>query len=517
MAAPSGDEIVKTSHKRNFMQYGGARPNNTVAFAGQNGQYLMIGGVGNPETGGVDPIRVQDPRRPGKFRVVGRSISPADLASATLTLKERHGAIPRQLLKTNCQFNAYEVSGRCRDLSDWNGGWEDYVLIYAGGIVGDKDYGDRSPWEDDVAIEDALTVSLTDIYPIGSLAFGDNGTAQVDREVLDVVYGSNFQCGECGPPDDGTQRIYAVTKASGAGSPGLPGEVVYSIDGGRTWLEATITGIGINENAIAIEVVGDKLVVVSRDASAAGGYYWAQLSIIGVPGAFTKVTTGFVAGKYPNDIYAASPREVYFAADGGYIYKATDITAGVAVLNAGAATTDHLTRIQGLDETIVAVGASMAIVKSTNRGLTFGTTTTAPAALGNATAVAVLAPLRQWVGTSSGRLFYTLNGGETWVEQTFSGSGSGVVRDIVFATDEVGFISHDTAVPTARVFATWNGGADWTNAAPRILNLPVFNRATRLAVPQNVDSGVAANNLAVGGLSGGGTDGVLLLGIAAVL
>lgn len=517
MAGVTADEIIKTTHKRNFMQYGGARPNNPVSYAGQNGQYAMIGGVGNPESGGVDPIRVQDPRRPGKYRIVGRSITPPDLASATLTLRERHGAIPRQLLKQNCQFNAYEVSGRCRDLSDYLAGWEDYVLLYSGGIVTDKNLGDRSPWDTDDAIEDELSIVLADIYPIGALAFGDNGTSQIDREVLDVTYGSNVQCGDCGQADDGTQRIYAVTKSSGAGSPGLPSEVVYTVDGGYTWQEATITGIGANEDPIAIDVVGDKLVVVSRNASAAGGYYWAQINSIGVPGAFTKVTTGFVASKYANDIYVASPREVYFAADGGYIYKATDITAGVTAINAGAATTDHLTRIHGQDETIVAVGASMAIVKSVNRGATFATTTTAPNATGNATAISVLDKSRQWIGTSSGRLFYTLNGGETWIEKTFSGSAAGVVRDIVFATDDVGFVSHDTATPTARIFATWNGGADFTNAAPRILNLPTFNRATRLAVPQNVDSGVAANNLAVAGLSGGGTDGVLLLGIAAVL
>lgn len=514
------DEIGKTTQHRAFVQIGGARAANGLSYGGQNSQYLSLTGVSAPELGGIDPIRVQDPRRPGAYRIVGRSISPEDLPTATLTLRERHGAVPRQLRKQNCQFNLYEVVGNCGDLSDALAGWSDYVQIYSGGRVTDKSPGDRITFDSDDPIEDELTVSFNAIYPIGPLSFGDNGTAQIDREVLDVVYGSRVVCGDCGAPDDGTRRIYAITKSSGAGSPGLPAELVYSLDGGQTWQEATITGIGANEDPIAIDIVGDKLVVVSRNASAAGGYYWSQLSIIGVPGAFTKVTTGFVASKYANDIYVASPREIYFAADGGYIYKSTDITAGVTVLNAGAAVADHLTRIHGVDETIVAVGASMAIVKSTNRGVTFATTTTAPSALGatgNATCVAVLDRFRMWVGTSSGRLFYTLDGGETWVEKTFSGSSAGVMRDIVFATDDVGFFSHDTVAPTARIFATWDGGADWTNAAPRILNLPVFNRATRLAVPQNADFGVMSDNLAVAGLSGGGTDGVLLLGIAGVL
>jgi photosystem II stability/assembly factor-like uncharacterized protein len=517
MPGVSGDEIIKTTHKRNFIQFGGARPNNPMAYAGQNAQYMAITGVGNPELGGVDPIRVQDPRRPGRYRIVGRSLSPADLASATLTLKERRGSMPKQLSKINCAFNAYEVTGACKDLSDFMGGWTDYTLIYSGALVTDKNLGDRSPFDTDDPIEDELSLVLNDIYPVGALSFGDNAAPQVDREVMDVVYGSVIQCGDCGVPDDGTQRIYGITRPSGAASPGLPAEVIYSLDGGATWNEATITGIAINEVALALDVVGDKLVIVSRDAGPAGGYYWAQLSTLGVPGSFTKVTTGFVAGKYPNDLYVASPREVYFCGDGGYIYKTTDITVGVTAINAGSATTDHLIRINGQDETIVAVGASMAIVKSVNRGVTWAITGTAPVAASSASAVAVLGQLRYWVGTLSGRIFYTINGGDSWVEKTFNGSGSGVVRDIVFATDDVGYFSHDTTTPTARIFATWNGGADWTNLAPRILNLPTFNRATRIAAPRDVDNGVAANNLAVGGLSGGGTDGTLLLGVAAVL
>jgi len=113
-------------------------------------------------------------------------------------------------------------------------------------------------------------------------------------------------------------------------------------------------------------------------------------------------------------------------------------------------------------------------------------------------------------------VYYTLNGGESWTSQAFSGSGAGQVNDIVFATNEVGYISHSTAVPAARIFSTWDGGSDWTNAKPRILNLPTFDHAYRLAVPK-WDAGIAANNIAVAGLAGNGTYGILLLGIAASL
>jgi photosystem II stability/assembly factor-like uncharacterized protein len=517
MANLTADEIVTQKHKRNFIQFGGARPNNPARYAGQDAQYLAIGGVTVNDTGDISPIYVPDPIRPGQYRLVGRSVTAPDLAQATLKMHERHGSIPVQLGRIGCAFNAYEVTGNCRDLSDFLAGWSDYVLIYSGALVTSRDLGDRTQWDGDDAIEDSLSLTLADVYAIGALSFGTTAEAQIDREVVDVVFGSGLQCGDCGPADDGTNRIYSVTKASGAGSPGLPAEVQYTLDGGATWSEATITGIGANENPIGIDIVGDKLVVISHDAGPGGGLYYATLNSIGAPGAFTKVTTGFVAGKYPNDIYVASPREVYFAADGGYIYKSTDIAGGVTALSAGDATTQNLIRIHGANETIVAVGAGMTVVKSANRGETWATTTTAPSATGNGTAVSVLDQHRVWVGTSSGRLAYTLDGGETWTEKTFSGSGAGTVYDIVFPTDDVGYVSHSTATPTARVFATWDGGADWSNASPRILNTPTANRFNRLATPRNVDSTTASNTVAVAGLSGGGTDGILLQGVASVL
>lgn len=513
----TADEIILQRHKRNFLQIGGARPNNPPQYAGQDAQYMAIQGVTTPDSGDINPIWVPDPFRIGKYRLIGRSITPADLASASILLRERHGSIPWALTPKDCAFNAYEVTGNCRDLSDFVGGWNSYVTVYSGALTTGRDRGDRTGWDSDDPIEDTLNITLADVYEIGALSFGENAAAQIDREGVDVVYGSSVQCGDCGPADDGTNRIYAVTKPSGAGSPGLPAEVQYSLDGGSTWYEATITGIGANENPIGIDIVSDKLVVISHDAGVGGGYYYAALNSIGAPGAFTKVTTGFVAGKYPNDIYVATPREVYFAADGGYIYKSTDITSGVSPLSAGDATTQNLIRIHGSGETIVAVGAGMTVVKTNNRGTTWGTTTTAPNATGNGTAVQVLDKNRFWVGTSSGRAFYTLDSGETWVEKGFAGSGAGTVYDIVFATDDVGYISHSTATPTARLFSTWDGGYDWTNQPSRILNMPTHNRFNRIAVPRNVSNAIAANSVAVIGLSGGGTDGVLLQGVASVL
>lgn len=517
MPSLTSNEIVTYKHKRNYIQFGGPRPLNLAQYSGQDAQYMVIEGVGLPEAGAIDPIWAPDPRRLGSYRLVGRKITPPALATATVKLYEKHGSIPRQLQQMGCQFNMYELTGNCKDLSDFNRGWTDYILIYARALVLHKDLGTRSALDTDEHIEDSLSIMLEDIYPVGALYFGEQAAIQIDREVVDVVYGSSIQCGDCGPQDEGLNRIYAITKSSGIGSPGLPAEVIYSVDGGITWNDLIVTGMTATADGTAIEVVGDKLVVV---VNADNAYYWATINAFtGVPGAFTKVTAGFVAGKAPNDLYVASPREIYFAANGGYIYKSTDITAGVVALNAATTTTVDLLRVHGRDEAIVFTGRSSTVVKSVNRGATFGITTTNPVGTSlDVTAVAVLDNLRYWVGTgASGHVYFTLNGGETWVDMAFDTNGQGTVRDIVFATDEVGYFSHDTNTPTARVFSTWNGGKDWIRDAPRINALPVFNRANRLAIPVGAAPGLSANNLAVAGLSGGGVDGVLYLGIASRL
>ena len=499
------DEIGTQKHHRTFIQYGGPRPGNPAKYAGQDAQYLSLTGVANPESGGIDPVWVHDPYRVGRFRLVARSVSPADLPNATVTFREKHGGISRALLK-NCTFNIYEVVGRCKDLSDLMRGWTDYVQIYEAGEVTDKDEGDRTSFDSDDAIENALSVVWSNIYPIGALSFGESAAGEVSREVVDVTYAPGNVCvNDC---DWGDQRIYALANTSGAGSPGLPAEVIYSVDGGVSWNQVNIDGCGASEVVYAIDVAGIYLVVIGTNA-----YYFAEInSKTGVPGSFTKVTTGFVASKSPRDLYVLSPREVFFCGLGGYVYKATDITAGVSVVNAGVATAQNLSRINGDgNEVIVASGATGAIIKSENRGLSFSTTTLSPEA-STLQALEVLDENIYWVGCSTGRVYYTTNGGETWTPKTLPGASGGAVYDIVFPTRSVGYISWSDATPTARLYTTFDGGEDWGYSATRINNWPVFDRGNRIACPATEDAGWACNSVVVAGLAGDGTDGIVIVG-----
>lgn len=509
----TADEVITQQHKRAYIQWGGPRPNNPVHFAGQDGQYMTITGVGLPEAGGFTPAFAPDPANAKRFKLISRLASAPDLPSATIMFYEKHGVLPRQLFK-QCPFSVYEVAGSCQDLSDLYNGVTDYLLIYSLAMVAEKNLGDRVTMDSDELIGDELSINLSDIYPVGPLGFGDNAQTLIDREILDVTYGNRQICGNCGPENDGSKWIYAVTRSSG-GSPGLPSEVIYSTDGGSTWNQVTITGIGATEDPVAIRFVGSRLVVLSPTAGSAtqSGYYWADIDPdTGVPGAWTKVTSGFVAAAQARDMFVLSPREVFFVGDGGYIYKATDITSSVTAINAGVATTQNLARIRGSEEVLVAVGASGTVVRSINRGATWSTTTAAPTT-SDLTALEVFNQRRIWVGSVNGYMWYTLDGGKTWTKKAFSGEGTGSVFDIVFATEEVGYMLNANATPTARLFVTLDGGYTWTNSSWRVVGWPTFNYAKRIAVPQSSDSAVNVNNCAIAGITST-NDGVLLLGVA---
>lgn len=512
MADLNLDTIIYHRHVRTFIQFGGPSLGNVVKYAGKDAQLLAIEGVKVPEIGAVEPMFVHSPDQRGQYSLVGRKISPPNLSDATLKVLEKHGPIPFQLAKKGCAFNLYQPVGKCKDPSDFLYGWDDYVLVYSGALITDKDLGTRSAFSDDANLEDSLTLRLGSVYPVGALAFGQVAAPQIDREVIDVTFGSTVSCGDCGDEDDGTRHIYAVTKTSGAGSPGIPPEVIYSLDGGLTWLEASINGITASATPNFIEVVGNKLVVgVGSD----NAMYVATLNDLGAPGLFSKVTSGFVATKTITDIYVAAAHEVYFSALGGYIYKSTDISAGVTVQNNGSATSNDLLRIDGTGDTIVAVGKSSTVVVSSNRGTSFGTTSAAPSSIAvDVTAVAVKSE-KQWVvGTGVGRLLVTKNAGLSWIEKVFDNTGTGVIDDVVFVSDEVGWFSHHSSTPTATLYGTWDGGDSWAQDKPRITNWPTFDRANRLAVPMNADVSVAVNMLVVAGLAGDHLDGILLVGYA---
>jgi photosystem II stability/assembly factor-like uncharacterized protein len=318
------------------------------------------------------------------------------------------------------------------------------------------------------------------------------------------VFGTSIRCGDCGVPNDGTKFIYIACKGAAAAKP----TVVYSTDGGVNWASVSIAPAANAEDLVAIDIVGQNLVCVSKTGGTASAscLYVAPINVVtGVPSStWSKITPSALNSTNTlNDIYVAASSEVYFVADGGYIYKSVDVLSDMGVIDAGVATAQNLLRIHGAGDTIYASGASGAVVKSTNRAQSFAATTSNPGA-GSNQALYVLTPFIAWVGNAAGALYYTLDGGETWTQKNFTGLTAVGVQDVYFPTDEVGYVAFTIAGTNARLATTINGGERWVDSAqttPRLSAVSAGTVFNRIAAPVSRDGATDANTVLIAGLA----------------
>lgn len=507
------EQLRKNQDVRVHYQPGGAGPTNPTYYLGsEEAQIGFITGGTKVNSGDVDPIWVPSPRRPGTWELRGRSRSAPKLPTVSLEWHEYlAGGMPRQLLTQGCTTTFYELSSRCKDLSDLNRGWTGYVLIYADGIAGDVDIGTRSHRTDDNPLTESLDYTLRDLYVVGQLGFGDEAATEVVQEVIDGVYYGVGNCEECGIANDGSRLSYYVTRAN-VGSPSAPGQVVYSTDYGVTWRTATISGIGSTNAPAGIDTAGSRLFVWVPASTSI--FYSTVNDDTGVPGTWTGLSG---VGAY-NDAWVKSAREVWFCGANGIIHRTRDVAVAPTLIDNGAGAI-ALNRIHGNKNTIVAVGASGMVRASTNGGLTWATypVVISGAAISAAfNGIWVWSARRWYVLSSANRLYVTENAGLTWAEVGIPSAGTGTGRDIVFATPEIGYISQD-ASSTAFLACTLDGGATWASDGARLLQYPTFERGNRIAVPQSGVSDVDANTVGIAGLRGVGGDGVIQLGVASKL
>lgn len=509
------NEVLTRNYIRAFTQRGGPGPSVPLRYAGAQEQYLMVGDVSRPDRGGITALNVNDPRRRGLYKRTGYTIDAPDIPSNTITFRQFHNGVPWYQFKLDCPVNVYQSIGQCNDPADPINGWQT-MQILSQGLSTDKSYAGLTPFdESDVTTTDVGFSWTGDVYAIGGIVLGEQGASDATTEVIDIVYGGYQNCANCGTPNDGSKWVYALQQTAG-GSSAVNAKVLYNTNYGLgSWTALSITGLGTGDLATAIRIVGGYLVVLVGSELA---YYISPINpLTGVPSStWTKVTTGFVAAKYPNDMYVESPSRIYFVADGGYIYVSTNIAAGVSVLNAGSATTSNLKRIHGDSGVLYAVGASAASIKSTNKGVSW--TATTGALSGTVQAAAVRSQYSLWAGNSAGTVYYSDDQGESFNTLILPGTAIVGVHDIVWASAEVGYICATRTGPTAVLFGTFDGGANWAEyPCSRFPAGPTYGRPNRLAFPNSPDIMVAANNIAVAGLSGGLTDGVIYIGSAPVL
>lgn len=496
---------AKTSLSRVFLIEGRARPDHKPSYE----SCLRMMGI-SQGFGDISKIEEPDPYNYDSFREVGDIRGSTERVTTSLEGRYAINLLSdlSKLARKKCDFDVQLHFGQCSDPSDFMT-FEKVIVLEKAGITNysTEDLGALQS-DDNAPVNESVDVSAREFYEVLPISFGVKAGSIVTNEIVDITIFDSASCGECETESDGCYKIFGISLQAG-GSPSTPPDIVYSLDKGETWAAHDIDTLGAAEDPTAVGGVGPYVFVVSNDTNSLHYALVSELEL-GIDPDFTEVTTGFVAGGEPNAVSVIGSI-VYIAGDGGYVYKSEDITSSVTAIESGTVTSSILRDIHAFSEDfVVAVGDNGAVIYTEN-GSTFSAATTSPVGYGvTLNCVWVKSESEWWVGSNAGNLYYTLNGGSTWTAKAFPGSGTGIVHDIVFSTDSVGYLSHETASDVGRILRSYDGGYQWQITPERTgATLPANDRVNALAVCQ-----FDANFVVGAGLADNATDGYIVLGLA---
>lgn len=495
---------AKNAYSRVFLIERRARGDRAPAYHSS-----LIAGAVEQSFGDIEKIEVPNPDKYGEFDEIGEIRGGEE--RATTSLSGRYAAdLASELLrlaKIKCASDLQIHFGACQNPSDFNNFSKAIILenvqltSVSTDELGTLESGDQA------AVNESAEISASKWYEILPLKFTERAASIVSNIIFDVALSDTIGCGECDEESDGCQKVYAVTETA-PGSAGTPSDLLYSPDGGVTWYATDVDNLASNE-ASAIAVVGDYVVVTTNGGG--GHLYLAKSELAGLvngtsdPAFSTIITAGYNGSGPPNDIWSIG-QSAFIVGDGGYIYKMTDPTGTVVVLDAGAATAEDLGAVHAMSsQVIVAGGASGAVVFALD-GEAFTAVAVAPTAQ-VINAVWVRSKREFWVGTADGKVYFTVDQGASWTEKTFSGSGAGVVHDLGFSTDSILYVAHATAAPLGRILRSYDGGYSLNVMPEGVGSLPVSDAFNAIALCGNDANFI----IAVGDADG--SDGIIIRGV----
>lgn len=427
--------ITNQTHNRTWIQMK-ARPDATL-------ELLSLGAMGgiNEPSGSTEAIYRHSRTKRRGFDKVGESVQTPD----TFTSSFREG-MPRDVAayierakKAGRKFALHVIHHQDADPEDPTK-WESKSVF--GGVkiteLTSNEFGSFDG-DDEVVLEGTLEYDQRE--RLFKMAFGAEAATEITKPVVAAaVYPADWR------DDADAKEIYLLAKVDTTAP-----HVIWSKDGGTTWTATALTALSTDEPD-DIAIVGNYLIVCS---SAGESYLYATRDN---PTVWTEVTGGFVTGKGPKAIYAVNVANIFFAGLGGYIYKLNLPGQPVTVVDAGVATLQNLNDIHGFGSTIVAVGASNAVVVSRNAGRTWAALT-GPAPTVALNAVHVGSDV-WWVGADD--LYYSLDEGASWVDKNLGVASLTTVNAIAFSVDlgATGFVGYTTST-AGGVLRTTDYGATW--------------------------------------------------------
>lgn len=459
---------------RVFLIDGRARPDHEPDY-----KSCLVSGPVEQGFGDIERIECPSPDAYGQYDEVGQV--QGGIERATHSLSGRYAAdVASALLaiaRRRCTSDVQVHFGACTDPRLFNT-FKKAVIVEDARIISysTDDLGALGS-DDNAAVNESVDISAAEFYEVLPLSYTERGADVVVNPVVDVVICSAVACGDCEDEDAGCDIIYAVTRAT-PGSPGTAPDLLYSTDSGVTVAADDISTLISTQDADAVACLGDYVLVVSND-EAYLHYKLKSLVNAGTAGSWNQITTGFVGSNYPRDMWSTGGY-VFIVGENGYVYGTSDATAGVTVLDAGAATTENLTAVHAIsNQFAVAVGENASIVYTENR--TNWQAITGPTGVAdNFLCVWVKNENQWWIGTDAGEVYYTLDKGTNWTEKAIPVTAT-AVYDLAFSTSSVAYMAVVIAGPAGRILRSYDGGYSWVTMPESVGSTPANDRVEAIA------------------------------------
>lgn len=422
-------------------------------------QYLgchQIDDIEQPE-GDSEPIYCPDPKAPNTFKVVASVAGAPGTITTSLTTDVMDSLDPLERLMPGFALYVNKVDAGRMDV--FTNAVRTFIL--RGCRITNRTLSAlaaRTP-DDNSRSEQSFDLSAEELIRFVKLTWSRQGIVDANS-VNDISFCNSERARTADLPAlQACQIGYAASDAN---------TVLYTSNG-STWTATSAdpfsSGTDVVQAVECFEMGTDAVRAVVADGTAdAGGP--AKISYTDDEGAtWTVVNVGSTNGQYVKSsrgLFALDRVNMWLGTQDGYLYKSSDGGVTWAVQNAGTITSGIINAIQFVNEDDGwFVGDNNIIARTIDGGLSWAAVTGPlnPATL-EVNCLAALDQNRCWIGSSDGKLYYTEDGGETWTQRSFIGSGTGSVTNVKFQNELIGYMVR-TVTAVSSVLYTIDGGYSW--------------------------------------------------------
>lgn len=394
------------------------------------------------------------------YDVVAERKSPPDLISTSITGLSRRTL---DVLYTARCPGALYVMRRCKGRLDRLANYERVSILQRARPTTITEGEPVHHVEDNQSMDEFEIQAWPPVLRVSEISAGRKATAELNAFNSIHTNTDRFCAGGC----VGASVDWGDILVAGADGGAATANFQVSTDGGLTWAPTAADpfAIGLHISGafrINISKNVNRLVAIKEAVGGAQGSTaysddnGASWTVVNIGGAAAGHGPTFGGGSFVLDADL-----MIIAGAAGYIYKSSNGGTSWAVVDAAGVTTGAYTSVDFADDMNgVAVAAAGIVAITADGGNTWraATPVTAVPALRS---VAMVSPYVIWVGTDTGLLYYSNDGGATWTARSFTGTGVGQVRSIDFVNDYIGFMATNTAAPVGTIHRTIDGGYSW--------------------------------------------------------